>query len=447
VDLWDRKFKPETLARAVQLRSVDLGGLSDDQLIGHLIECDQFTNRTAVTHHRFNLCWGLPLGDFLAQATGWTGLDAGELLRLFEGYSGVSRGSTAEYMALRDALKADPAVMAVVKSDAPPEEIMTELLARDGASGEAVRAYVNQVGYRMLSGYDVADMMAIESPEMLLRLIRAATETNVPHDAHPDGDLLTAEIRNKVPPEHRAQFDDLLEEARLTYRIRDERGALGDALGVAVLRRAILAAGERLKSRGKLKRAGDLVDATLGEISGLLRGATAPSADEIHDRAHYRLTSTNDAAPLTLGPPAAVPPLDWYPKSARRMEAGFRALIQTVYQQYDGHSDEAGVIRGLGVYPGIYEGPARVVQDVFDMEKVEQGDVLVSPMTVPGYNVLLPLIGAVVTDSGGQLSHAAIVARECGLPAVVGCGDACARIADGARIRVDGESGEVRILE
>jgi len=81
-----------------------------------------------------------------------------------------------------------------------------------------------------------------------------------------------------------------------------------------------------------------------------------------------------------------------------------------------------------------------------DFGRILRGDVLVTVATSPAFNVVLPLVGAVVTDRGGLLSHAAIVAREYGIPAVVGCGDATAHLADGATVRVDGTSGEVTPL-
>ncbi len=71
---------------------------------------------------------------------------------------------------------------------------------------------------------------------------------------------------------------------------------------------------------------------------------------------------------------------------------------------------------------------------------------LVTASTTEAFNIVLPLLGAIVTDRGGLLSHAAIVSRECGIPAVVGCREATALIADGARVRVDGTTGEVRVL-
>jgi pyruvate,water dikinase len=81
-----------------------------------------------------------------------------------------------------------------------------------------------------------------------------------------------------------------------------------------------------------------------------------------------------------------------------------------------------------------------------DFSKVAQGDVLVARITTPAYNVLLPLLGAVVTDRGGLLSHPAIVSREYGIPGVVGTREATGRIADGVRVRVDGDAGEVTVL-
>ena len=68
-------------------------------------------------------------------------------------------------------------------------------------------------------------------------------------------------------------------------------------------------------------------------------------------------------------------------------------------------------------------------------------------MTSPYFKVVLPLLGAIVTDRGGQLSHAAIVAREYGIPGIVGTRDATRVIPDGARVRVDGTTGEVRLLK
>jgi pyruvate,water dikinase len=103
-------------------------------------------------------------------------------------------------------------------------------------------------------------------------------------------------------------------------------------------------------------------------------------------------------------------------------------------------------LQGAGASGGRYEGYARVVRGPDDFENIQEGDVLVVRTTSTAYNVLLPLLGAVVTDRGGVLCHAAVVAREFGIPGVFGTGDATVRIPDGARIVVDGDRGVVEIL-
>jgi pyruvate, water dikinase len=107
---------------------------------------------------------------------------------------------------------------------------------------------------------------------------------------------------------------------------------------------------------------------------------------------------------------------------------------------------EAGVT-GYAASPGVVEGVARVVRDVNEIGTVQQGEVLVCPVTAPSWAPVFPKIAAAVSDIGGMMSHAAIIAREYGLPAVVGTGHATEQIKTGDRVRVDGDNGTVTILE
>ena len=103
-------------------------------------------------------------------------------------------------------------------------------------------------------------------------------------------------------------------------------------------------------------------------------------------------------------------------------------------------------MRGLAASPGVYEGPARLVSGPTEFDRIVQGDVLVTESTSEAFNILLPLLGAIVTDAGGLLSHAAIVSREYGIPSVVGTREGTGLIPDGARVRIDGQAGEVAVL-
>jgi pyruvate,water dikinase len=104
-------------------------------------------------------------------------------------------------------------------------------------------------------------------------------------------------------------------------------------------------------------------------------------------------------------------------------------------------------IRGFAASQGVVEGTARVVKSVQEISRLQQGDILVAQVTNPAWSPIFQKIAGAVSDIGGSMSHAAIVAREYGLPAVVGTGQATSRIKDGQRIRVDGSRGIVTILQ
>ena len=104
-------------------------------------------------------------------------------------------------------------------------------------------------------------------------------------------------------------------------------------------------------------------------------------------------------------------------------------------------------VHGYAASSGVVEGVARVVRDVNDIGTAQQGEVLVCPVTAPSWAPVFPKISAAVSDIGGMMSHAAIIAREYGLPAVVGTGDGTKQIKTGDRVRVDGDNGTVTILD
>jgi pyruvate,water dikinase len=135
----------------------------------------------------------------------------------------------------------------------------------------------------------------------------------------------------------------------------------------------------------------------------------------------------------------------WLPAGARRSQAAVEAVLESMFKDADRESD-ARVLRGIGVSRGMYRGRARVIQSPMQIDQLSRGDVLITRSTSPAWNVVLPLLGALVTDRGGALSHAAIVSREFGIPGVVGTKTATAAIPDGAQVQVDGDNGEVTVL-
>ena len=108
--------------------------------------------------------------------------------------------------------------------------------------------------------------------------------------------------------------------------------------------------------------------------------------------------------------------------------------------------DQPNLLLGNGGSPGMARGPAKVLCSLAEAAKLQRGDILVAETTSPAWTPLFAIAAAVVTDTGGALSHGAAVAREYGIPAVVGAGIATKRICDGQLIEVDGTRGAVRIL-
>ena len=441
---WDEIRKPAAVAAHREIQAVDPDALSDADLAAYLTRCRDHHAAMMAQHMRFTAGAMIPTGDFLAHVGDWTGIAPAELLGLMRGASAVSGGGSDQLEQLRTAFAADPAALQLLQSDQDPGALLKALSALPGPAGVAMTGYLGFVGYRPLDGFDISEPAALELPDSLVRAIRIALTVREQEDAN--GQEAIAGIRERVPDEHKAQFDELLGEARLTYRLRDERGVYSDIWASGLMRRAALAAGRRAVSRGRLASPDQMIDASLDEMCALVTGSGGPSADELAERAAYRAAHTAREVPPFLGPPDPPPPdLSALPPAVGRLMRATLIAMGEVFGSSEAEHEE-DVLRGLAASKGIYEGPARRASGPAEFGRIVQGDVLVTEATTEAFNILLPLLGAIVTDHGGLLSHSAIVAREYGIPGVVGTREATQRIADGTRVRVNGDTGEVTVL-
>ena len=441
VELWDRELKPAIARQNRELQRVDLRALTDQQLIAHVDRCIDAARRGVWQHHSLNATAMLPLGDFLVHVRDWTGIAPAEVLPLFRGASRVSQGAAEELDALARAIDGATGVL-----DGEPAVVVDALTSRTDAIGEAARNYLDAVGVRIATGYDVADLTLGEMPEVIVENIKSALTSAVSQKTMDHSAALEASVREKVPAQHRAAFDELLAEARLTYRMRDERAYLNDAWSTGIARRAILEAGRRLAASGRLHDAQHAVELTPTELTTMLAGGAARTADQAAEDAAFRRTHTTfDAPPFLGGTPGGPPPPEWLPEAAARAE---RAVAIVMGEMFAVHANQKtpSHVNGYAASPGQVVGTARLVLDPRDMARVRKGDVLITRATAPSYNALLPLLSGIVTDRGGTLSHAAVVAREYGIPAVVGCGNATELIRDGVQVRLDGVKGTVEVL-
>jgi phosphohistidine swiveling domain-containing protein len=440
---WDEESKPAALRFHREIQAVDPDALSDEELAEYLIRCRDHHARMITQHMRFTASAMIPVGDLMAHLMEWTTVQPAEILGLMRGASPVSAGASGELERLLTALDRDDDARALLESDRDPSEVLEQLRARGDEVGAAMGEYLELVGFRLLDGFDIAGRYALELPDALVRAIRSAGSTTAG-----DADTSSPEdaIRAQVPAEHQAQFDELLAEARLVYRLRDERGVFSDIWASGLMRRAAMAAGRRLAASGRLHDAQHIVDATAEEMAAMVTGTGGPSADEIEERFTTRTALTGREGPTLLGDPPMPPPdLSGLPPDTARLMAAMMIAIGALFgSSEEEHSEE--VIRGLAASPGVYEGTARRVGGPEEFDRIVEGDVLVTESTSEAFNILLPLLGAIVTDAGGLLSHPAIVSREYGIPGVVGTRDATQLIADGTRVRVDGDAGEVSVL-
>jgi pyruvate,water dikinase len=216
---------------------------------------------------------------------------------------------------------------------------------------------------------------------------------------------------------------------------------------MGLLRYALLEAGRRLGDAGVLAASADVWFLRRDELEEALAGSIpADLGTRAAERkvAHERRTLMHP--PSRFGtPPEGFPPrpAGLAPEAQRALEAS--AWSEGLGRRQRGAGGDApNELRGRGASRGTYSGPARIVLREADFDKVQHGDVLVSKFTMPSWNVILTRVRAIVTDEGGIMSHAAIVAREFGIPAVVGTRDATAKLKDGQTVHVDGATGVVR---
>ncbi len=442
---WDENSKPSTIAAHRKLQSIDPDILSDAELITYLKQCRDHHSAMIAQHMFFTPAALLPLGDFLAHVRKWTKLPVSDLLSLMRGSSNVSSGGSEEMEHLKLAFTKDPQARDILNSDGEAHEVISVLTSLGGDTGNAIRGYLDLVSNRLVDGFDISEPTAIEIPSALLRAIRISLSEEA--TAISDIENLIVKVRAKVPPEHQLEFDELLQEARLIYRLRDERGIYSDIWAAGIMRRAALSAGRRVASRGRITTPHQMLEASLDEMCDLVSAVGGPSDEELAQRAMYRTTHTAKEAPPLLGPPNP-PQLDLttLPPLLARLQ---RAILISSDEVFEGSTtiNEEKLLFGLAASKGVYEGPARRVKSSSEFGRITKGDVLVTESTTEAFNILFPLLGGIITDNGGLLSHAAIISREYGIPGVVGTREGTERIRDGVRVRVDGDKGEVTVLE
>jgi pyruvate,water dikinase len=425
---WEGELKDDMLATGRVLQAEDVTAMGDDELIEHVGRVADHMARGMAMHFDLVAVHNIPLGRLVAltRRHGIADVDALALL------AGSSPASTASAEALA------PIARACRAAGIDPRSLDDVRAAGPGASA-ALDRYLADHAWRMITQYSPCGQALIELPDLLVQAIRCAGDAT--ERIEPDA----APIRARVAETDRARFDDLLADARRCYGIRDDNVGLTWMWPVGLVRRAILEAGRRLTERGVIDE--DWMAFGLGEqeLAAALRGDVS-MGEVAKARAAHGIAAEAAGAPATLGwSEGGDPDPKVFPKAMAELTAAIIDTLVLEGMEPDG-SPAHWTGDGIGVGTEPYTGRACVAASPEEaLAKLEPGDVLVTTMTTPAYEAILPVVGAVVTEQGGLISHTALMARELGLPAVVGVAGATAAIPDGAKVEVDPATGRVRI--
>jgi pyruvate,water dikinase len=446
---WTDEWRPAHQEEIEQALALDLGSLSDEDLaaqLDHRIEVFGHPAHVMVAIAYWILVY--ELAEACREMLGW---DTTRTLTLLEGLSTTSTEPARQLADLARLARSRPAVQELLAS--VDEATPARLAEVDAEFARAFADYVEANGRRALR-YDVIEPTLAETPHVLLRLVADQIEVEfspdrVARDALRRRSQAADEARRLLasrPEADRKRFERVLARAREAYPALEDRVWVTFSVQAALLRDLALEIGRRLVDRGQLTAVDDVFfletdDARSALFDGADRRETAGVAKG------RRAWAMAHPGPYAYGdPPPGEPPFDLLPPPARLVNQGVLWGLAQLFGEPRAARDE-GVVAGTPASAGRYTGTVRLVMGEHQFSKIRAGDVVVCPTTSPAWSVVFPSMGALVTDGGGILSHPAIIAREHGIPAIVGTGNATAVLADGQRVTVDGTTGVVEVAD
>ncbi|MBV9329144.1 MAG: hypothetical protein JO352_36030 [Chloroflexi bacterium] len=442
-DRWINEWEPSLIPILQKLRTTDFDAMSDAELRAAFEE--QMKNHVYMweIHGWINLS--------LLPATALTEFynaeiqpaDRNEAWQLLQGYKTKSIDAGSGLWRLSRTVKASPALSKIFELDPAEIPAALETSAEGKALLDQLHTYLDEFGWRSDGIYEVGDATWREDLTIPLNTIQGYVRLGEEHNpalamvrASERREALASAARARLAsdPAKVRRFDELMEASKYNTRVVEDHSYWIDQMGVAALRRFFLSVGKRLVQRGVVERADDVLYLYKDEIRKALNEKVDFRAQVAERRAAFQ-AATSIVPPDHLGEPTPANPDPFFVAIVDKM-LGFLPIEP---------STDPSIINGVPASPGTAQGTAKVVRTLVEASKLQQGDIMVCEMTVPTWVPLFATVRAVVADSGGILSHCAIVAREFGLPAVVGTHVGTAVLRDGMTITVDGGRGLVRI--
>ncbi len=435
---WERSWRDECMSRIDEARSIDLGALTDAELmdeLGRLI--DEVLLPHTIIHFQLTIPHMVGVHELQICCKELLGWETPQTMELLTGLSAATTRATREMAAI--AAEVDDDVLAQGLEG-----------VRATAAAPRLDAWLRRWGLRTID-LDPGSPMIAERDELVGGLLRQA---RLPSGEAPRRALeekrqaAIARARAALTPAELERFDAALAYAETVYPQRDDNVEYTEGLPCGLVRRVLLEIGARLTAAGTLHAPSDVSFLKRDELGpaleGSLRGETA--AARVSRRRAERAWMLAHPGPLVYGPPPVPEPdVRGLPAAARRIMGAVLWAVGEELRPPESKESEDGALLGIGVSGGSYTGPVRVIPTEAALERVRPGDVMVCRTTDSGWTVVFGKVGALVTDGGGMLSHPAIIAREHNVPAVVATGRATSALRDGQIVTVDGIKGRVSI--
>lgn len=435
VERWEAEQRPALRREIDALFVEDPSGLGDDELLARIQASLDLTRRGLELHARLGAPPILGVGKlalFLEDELGWSPDRAWELVA-------GSSGSTTELHRRLERLVAEHE--AELPSD--PPRTWGELADRCPRLEAALADWLAENRLRMLH-YDPRHPTLGERPEVVLAILDGILSSRGGAAPVVGGAPVALEEARAALDEARfAELERLLAVARRCHALRDDNGVEAVSRPTGLLRHFVLELGRRLE--GELGDAAHAVYLEPSEHGPALRRELPDLRARVERRrGEESWALANRGARRHGKPKPPMPPLSAFPSGLGRVMRIFSWVERG--EATPDEAPEGEPLRGFGVGGRAVTARARVIQRPEQLVGLRHGEIVVCRITSPEWSVSLGKVAALVTDEGGVLSHPAIIAREYGVPAVVGAAGATRRVATGDTIRVDPAAGTVTIV-
>ena len=442
---WDEEWLPEIKAQIEEWDAYDLEAASPADLHAHFTEAWGGALRLADVHFQIVLpvYIALSLLDDLYQDL--FSLGDMESQKLVQGFDNKTLEVGRALWDLSRKAKASDEVRKTFEEHAPGD-VMNALAESDGgqAFAKELEAFLNSHGKRM-SDWGISYGSWLEDPSPVMVTLKGYIE----QEGDPRQELkeraaereeAVAAARERLqghPSDVRDEFEHLLDAASTAVVLTEDHGYWIDFQSTYRVRRVIMEMGKRLAEAGTLATAGDVFLLGTDEIAAAVAASPAPDhtglvEERKNEMEHFASLKPPEFMGTSYGPP---PP----------------GLMSDALGKFFGapaEQDDAAehTVAGNAGSQGKVRGTARVLRSLDDSDRLGVGEILVAETTSPSWTPLFGIAGGIVTDTGGILSHCAVVAREYGIPAVVGTRVATSTIRDGQTIEVDGDAGQLHLV-